>query len=496
MFQKVKTWISSHWPTRRRIIQLYAALLFNANLKGFATGRIYTGPLKNMCYPGLNCYSCPGAGASCPMGALQNALSGSKKSTPYFMFGILLLWGLLFGRWICGFLCPFGLVQDLLYKIKTPKLKKGRWSRVLSYFKYAVLVFFVIVVPLAFLFKDLPLPGFCKYICPAGTLGGAISLLFHPDNSGMFAMLGHLFTWKFALLLAIVIGAVFIYRFFCRFFCPLGAIYGLFNKIAFFGVQVDAPKCTDCGRCVARCKMDIRRVGDHECISCGDCLDVCPTKAISYKGGKFLLDPGELPADAPPTQLEQHEKRKKRNKILRTVAWCLAIALLSGALVYYNLIDKIKTPVTPPDSQYGIERGDTLKPQDLPLIGDDTSLTEDGKYSIADGLGKITVLNFWSTTCIPCVAELPHFSEFAAQYKDRATVISVHTNTGMTDYHDFVKDYFMGSDIVFVYDEQNDYYPMFGVDTIPLTVILDAQGVILEVYQAPVSYETLVSYME
>ena len=117
---KLKQWWNTHKPTKRRLIQLYAALLFNANLKGFVNGRIYQGPVKNICTPGLNCYSCPGASGACPMGALQNALSDSGKTAPYYVVGIILLYGLLFGRWICGFLCPFGLIQDLVHKIKTP----------------------------------------------------------------------------------------------------------------------------------------------------------------------------------------------------------------------------------------------------------------------------------------------------------------------------------------------------------------------------------------
>ena len=129
---KLKKWWLLHRPTKRRLIQLYAALLFNANLKGFKTGRIYQGPVKNLCAPGINCYSCPGAVAACPMGALQNALSDSGKTVPYYVVGIILLYGLLFGRWICGFLCPFGLIQDLLHKIKTPKVGKNRVTRVLS----------------------------------------------------------------------------------------------------------------------------------------------------------------------------------------------------------------------------------------------------------------------------------------------------------------------------------------------------------------------------
>ncbi len=100
----------SYKPGTRRLVQLYAALLYNANLKGFVTGRIYAGPLKAACVPGFNCYSCPGAVAACPLGSLQSALLSSRYKVPYYVLGTLLLFGLVCGRFICGFLCPFGLL--------------------------------------------------------------------------------------------------------------------------------------------------------------------------------------------------------------------------------------------------------------------------------------------------------------------------------------------------------------------------------------------------
>ena len=175
-------------PFTRRLIQLYSALLFNSYLKGYITGEIFKGMSKNVCTPGLNCYSCPGAVTSCPLGALQNAFASTNKTAPYYMLGIVMLLGIIFGRWICGWLCPFGLVQDLLHKIKTPKLKKGILTRVLSFVKYAILVIFVVIIPLLYAFRDYPLPAFCKYICPAGTFGGAIGLLINPANADQFGM--------------------------------------------------------------------------------------------------------------------------------------------------------------------------------------------------------------------------------------------------------------------------------------------------------------------
>lgn len=284
-----KEWWKTHKPTKRRLIQLYTALLINSNIKGFVTGSIYKGASKNFCVPGLNCYSCPGAVGACPLGALQNALASSDVRAPYYVIGIIILFGLLLGRTICGFLCPVGLFQELVYKIKTPKLKKSKFTRVLSYLKYVILIVFVVAIPLMYSLQMTANPGFCKFICPAGTLGGAVSLLLNPANSDFFGMLGPIFTWKFCLMVAIVVGSVFVFRLFCRFLCPLGAIYGFFNRIALLGVKLDKTKCTDCGLCVAHCKMDIKRVGDHECVNCGECISICPAKAISWKGSKLFV---------------------------------------------------------------------------------------------------------------------------------------------------------------------------------------------------------------
>ena len=135
---------------RRRIIQVLAAVLYNANIGGFLEGTIYRGNSKKFCVPGLNCYSCPGAIASCPLGGLQASLNNFPTAVPLYLLGILLLFGALLGRAVCAFLCPFGLIQELLYKIPTKKLKKSAWTRRLTVIKYIVLVVMVIALPLYF----------------------------------------------------------------------------------------------------------------------------------------------------------------------------------------------------------------------------------------------------------------------------------------------------------------------------------------------------------
>ena len=285
MLERINCFILKLIPSKRKLIQLYSALLHNAHIKGFISGKLFDGPLKNICGPGLNCYSCPGAIIACPLGSIQNALAESKTKTPTYVFGIILLYCIILGRTICGYLCPAGLLQELLYKIKTPKLKKSQVTRILSYTKYVILFILVIGVPLMYALQEnnMPVPGFCKYICPIGTFEGGVFLLIPSSNSDYYGMLGALFSWKFLVMLIIVLAAIFIYRVFCRFLCPLGALYGLFNKLSIIGIKVDKEKCSDCHACINVCKMDVKEVGDHECINCGECISHCKEEAIKWK---------------------------------------------------------------------------------------------------------------------------------------------------------------------------------------------------------------------
>jgi len=261
---------------KRRYIQLVAAVLYNCHLTGFASGKIYRGELKNVCAPGLNCYSCPGAVLSCPLGSLQGALSKSAYSFPFYILGTLILFGILFGRLICGFLCPFGFLQELLHKIPLPKIKKNKFTRMLSYLKYVILIVFVILIPVIKL-----APGFCKYICPAGTLEAGIPLVIADEK--LRGMIGFLFSWKVFVLAVCILMCMICYRAFCRFICPLGALYSLFSPVAFFGIEVDKDKCSGCNACISSCAMDVVRVGDRECIQCGECVKICPDDAIHYR---------------------------------------------------------------------------------------------------------------------------------------------------------------------------------------------------------------------
>ena len=268
-------------------IQAAAALLTNGHLRGFFQGGIYSGPLKRFCVPGLNCYSCPGALGACPIGAMQAVISGNRHNFSFYVFGILALFGVLLGRLVCGFLCPFGWLQELLHKIPTRKLRvKRAVDRPLRLFKYGVLALFVLALP-AFAVDAFGLgaPWFCKWICPAGTLEGGIPLVL--SNASLRAGLGFTFWWKISLLALTLLFSVLIYRPFCKYVCPLGAFYALFNRWSLVRLAVDRERCTACGACERACPMQVdilKNINSAECIRCGRCASVCPQGAIDRAG--------------------------------------------------------------------------------------------------------------------------------------------------------------------------------------------------------------------
>lgn len=266
----------------RWVIQAIATFITNMNLIGFIKGEIYTGKFKNLCVPGLNCYSCPGAVGSCPIGSLQAVLSSSGKKISFYITGFIALIGVMLGRFVCGWLCPFGWFQELLHKIPSKKLSTKKLY-VLTYLKYIILILFVLILPVVIVNEvGMGTPYFCKYICPAGIIEGGIPLSV--TNYGIRQALGPLFIWKFCLLVITIVLSVLFYRPFCKWMCPLGAIYAVFNKVSLYHINLDKDKCISCEKCVRVCKMDVdvlKNQNHRECIRCKECINVCPTQALS-----------------------------------------------------------------------------------------------------------------------------------------------------------------------------------------------------------------------
>lgn len=309
---KNKNKFSKQLSRFRGCIQAAATLLTNIHLPNFFKGGIYQGKGKAVCVPGLNCYSCPGAAGACPIGSFQAVVGSSKFRFSYYITGFLILLGVLLGRFICGFLCPFGWLQELLHKIPGKKLSTKK-LKPLTYLKYAILLLAVVLLP-AIVVNDLGMgdPFFCKYICPQGVLEGAIPLA--AVNEGIRSALGSLFNWKLAILIVVVVLSVLFYRPFCKWICPLGAFYALMNKVSLLGIKVDEHKCVSCGKCARVCKMDVdvTKTPNHtECIRCGKCITACPTDAIKFNYGF------EMPKKIT-DGIEKTENKKKINNNRKT----------------------------------------------------------------------------------------------------------------------------------------------------------------------------------
>ncbi len=291
----------------RRWTQITGTLVANPWFLYFSTRTIYQGQAKGICFPGFNCYACPLALMSCPIGSLQRsfailtpaksasaaggALAQAARQHASYSIGALLyvvgfigIIGVVTGRLVCGWICPFGFLQDLLYKIHTPKYRLPSWMR---YGKYLMLVVLAMLVPY------LTGVNWFSRLCPAGALEGAIPLKALPPKTPL-PETGWFFWLKIGILVAFLAWMVVTKRPFCRAACPLGAAYALLTPVSLYRMRVDE-KCDRCGKCREVCPVDINiydNPNSPECIRCLECKKACPPGVVSA-GLRLGLTGGE-----------------------------------------------------------------------------------------------------------------------------------------------------------------------------------------------------------
>ncbi|MCH5138193.1 4Fe-4S binding protein [Clostridiaceae bacterium UIB06] len=178
---------------------------------------------------------------------------------------------IILGRFFCGWFCTFGAVNDFIYMVshKLFKIKfriNEKIDSKIKYIKYVILLFIVTII---------------------WTSTSTFFDSYSPWNA--FAAMGNIsesvsqYTVGFIILAFILIGAIFIERFFCRYLCPLGAVFSVVSKLRIFKISKPTDNCGNCRLCTNNCSMGIElykmdKVGIGECINCFKCIEICHRK--------------------------------------------------------------------------------------------------------------------------------------------------------------------------------------------------------------------------
>jgi len=260
---------------KQRLVQTFSFIALNSNLRG---AEVYP-----VCLPVMHCNACPLSWTTCPIYRLSELVQFHEPimSAEWLFLGVILGLCVIAGRYFCGWVCPAGFVQDMLFKIPTPKFQLPSYMK---WLKYGFLFITVIAVAY-FAGKEVP-AFFCTY-CPTATVESVIpAMIFLPEY-----VIGAAGNWRFVVLAIVVVLAITNYRNFCKIMCPIGAMVAITNKFSLFSMKLGADKCIHCHKCDKSCPMDVpvencsvtgRKINrNSECIECLTCESVCPTTAIT-----------------------------------------------------------------------------------------------------------------------------------------------------------------------------------------------------------------------
>jgi len=235
----------------------------------------------------FHCYACPLATFACPIGVMAGF--ASVHVVPLLTLGVLVLAAAAVGSMVCGWICPFGFLQDLADRIPTPKLRIPNW---MGFGRYVVLIGLVVAVPMMWGKEHNPL--FICRLCPAGAVEASIPATIEQSVAGgdMTWLMG----WpKVVILIVFVAAVLFTRRPWCTVFCPLGGLLSLLNRLSFVHLRFDRDGCVECNRCRANCRYGVhieKRLNDTRCNRCLECT-ACPGLRLGLAG---LRGKGDDPA--------------------------------------------------------------------------------------------------------------------------------------------------------------------------------------------------------
>lgn len=228
----------------------------------------------------FHCYACPMSSFACPIGLIASAVAIGL--VPLMAFGVIFIAAAAIGSAVCGWLCPFGLLQDLLDKVPTPKFRLPAWTGI---GRYLTLIGLVFVGPIL-LGKTADNYAFICNVCPAGAIEAGLPRIIAGQITPE-----RLLAAKYIIAGIIVALMLFTYRPWCRVFCPLGGVFALFNRVSLFFLKFHKDKCVNCKTCTVNCPcgIDVKKAINTSscirCMKCTSCRAVSPTTIFSKNNG-------------------------------------------------------------------------------------------------------------------------------------------------------------------------------------------------------------------
>jgi len=221
---------------------------------------------------------------------------------------IVFIFTFLFGRVYCSFICPTGVLQDLIIRISKKlkikrKFKYSKESKVLRYLFFILFLLFIIsgTITLVGLFDPYSIYGRISsniFLPLITNLNNGVNFVLEKFNYYGLRPITYKTFVSYAFIVALVnfsvllVFAIFSGRSYCNTICPVGTFLGLISRLSIYKIAINKNLCTSCGKCSVVCKSNCidfknKKVDFDRCVVCFNCFGVCDFNGIGFNKSIF-----------------------------------------------------------------------------------------------------------------------------------------------------------------------------------------------------------------